>query len=319
MCAQNNRNKLVCVVGPTAAGKTKLAVDIALAFGGEVVSADSMQIYRGMDIGTAKPSPEEMRGVPHHMIDVADPNEDYSAARFGDEAGTVIDDVLERGKLPVIAGGTGFYIGAVLNPDGFAPRPENDEIRKELQKLADAKGVDAVFEILKREDPESAEKIDKNNLKRVIRAIEIYRTCGMTRAEFLSSRPSEKRRNTIMIGLNVVPRERLYERINLRVDDMMARGLLNEVRALLENGVRENGTAMQAIGYKELVPAIRGETDIGTAVALIKQRSRNYAKRQLTWFKRDAGTVWFEHTGGNDFEKTIEIIKKYIKDKLQEE
>ena len=210
---------------------------------------------------------------------------------FGDEAGTVIDDVLERGKLPVIAGGTGFYIGAVLNPDGFAPRPENDEIRKELQKLADAKGVDAVFEILKREDPESAEKIDKNNLKRVIRAIEIYRTCGMTRAEFLSSRPSEKRRNTIMIGLNVVPRERLYERINLRVDEMMASELLNEVRALLEDGVRENGSAMQAIGYKELVPAIRGETDIGTAVALISSGAE-LRKRQLTWFKRGASTVW---------------------------
>ena len=311
--------KLVCIVSPTAVGKTGLAIELALELGGEVISADSMQIYKGMDIGTAKPSAAEMRGVPHHMLDVVHPNEDYSAARYAKEAGGVLRDIISRGKLPIVAGGSGLYVDALLSGDTFAPKPESNEIRLELERLADEKGSGAVYAILENIDHGSAKNIHRNNLKRVIRAIEICRTSGVKFSELSETQKKERLFDAVMIGLNIVPRSRLYERIDARVDEMMKNGLYAEVEALLKLGIRKDGTAMQAIGYKELAPVVEGDGDISTAVSLIKKRSRNYAKRQLTWFKRDESVLWFEHSGGDDFSYVKERIKEHIKNKLQEE
>lgn len=313
------RAKTICIVGPTAAGKTRLAIDLALEFGGEVISADSMQIYKGMNIGTAKPFVSEMHNVPHHMIDIVHPNEDYSAARYAKEAGEVLRDVVSRGRLPIITGGSGLYVNALLYGSAFAPKPESNEIRAELLKLADEKGPGEVYAILEKTDPESAKRIHRNNLKRVIRAIEICRVSGLPLSELARTQKNEKLHDVLTIGINIVPRSKLYERIDARVDWMMKNGLYAEVEALLKSGIRKDSTAMQAIGYKELVPVATGDEDISRAVSLIKKQSRNYAKRQLTWFKRDESVLWFEYSGEDEFYYIIKKIKRYVKNKMQEE
>lgn len=283
--------KIVCVVGPTASGKTDYAIDLALSRGGEVVSCDSMQIYRYMDIGTAKPPREEMRGVPHHMLDFVEPGTDYSVADFVRDARACIADILARGRLPVLCGGTGLYVDSIINQIEFAEEKRDGALRRELKELAEREGPGAVHAILRAEDPAAAEAIHPNNVKRVIRALEIIRTTGLTKAEADRRARKEPVYDAALFGMEM-ERERLYRRIDLRVDRMMEQGLLEEVRRLLDMGVPRQSTAMQAIGYKELVLYLDGGCSLEEAVETVKRESRRYAKRQMTWFRRNPEIQW---------------------------
>lgn len=288
-----SKPKIVCVVGPTASGKTSYAIELAKRQNGEIISCDSMQIYKYMDIGTAKPTAEERAQVPHHMIDFVDPNTDYSVADFVSEARKCIDDVLGRGKIPVLCGGTGLYVDSILNNLDFADDRRNDAYRAELWKLAEERGNNAVHDLLRSIDPEEAEKVHPNNVRRVIRALEICKTCGMTKTEADLAARGEKMYDAEMIGL-FVEREKLCDRIDRRVDDMLSRGLVSEVKVLLDMNVRRDSTAMQAIGYKELIDYFDGKCSIAEAAEQIKQESRRYAKRQMTWFRRNKDIKWIE-------------------------
>ena len=280
--------KIIVVCGPTASGKTALAVELAKARGGEVVSADSMQIYRRMDIGTAKPTTEEMQGIPHHMIDIIDPAEDFSVARYVDMAAERVDDILARGKLPIVAGGTGLYIDSLLSGRTFSAFSPESPLRGELEGRIRTEGGQALLDELARVDPESAARLHPNDEKRIVRALEVYLTTGKTitrhNAETLAIPP---RYEALTLNLSYERREDMWSRIDKRVDVMMAQGLVEEVRALLDSGVSDKCTAMQAIGYKEMVHAVRVTGDYAAGAEEIKLRSRQYAKRQLTWFKRN--------------------------------
>ncbi|NCB64128.1 MAG: tRNA (adenosine(37)-N6)-dimethylallyltransferase MiaA [Clostridia bacterium] len=283
--------KVIVICGPTASGKTALAVETALAHNGEVVSADSMQLYRGMDVGTAKPTEKEKKGVPHHMLDVADPSEDFSVARYVDMASRCVDDVLARGKLPIIAGGTGLYIDSLLKGLTFAPFTGG--YRERLRERAGTEGIKALHEELRRVDPDRADRLHPADEKRILRALEVFYETGETitrHDERTQALPP--RYEALRIGLNFTDRDALWSRIDLRVDKMLSEGLENEVRALLDAGVPSACTAMQAIGYKEFVSALRGERTVAEAAEEVKLRSRQYAKRQLTWFRRDASVRW---------------------------
>lgn len=286
-----NKPKILCVVGPTASGKTDYAVELALKCGGEVVSCDSMQIYKRMDIGTAKPTAYEMKGVKHHMIDIIEPNESFSVARFSEMARECIDDILLRGKTPVLCGGTGLYFDSTINNINFIQMDTDEEYRKDLESAAKEFGNEYVYKILKRVDEESAESIHPNNLKRVIRALEIYKTTGKKKSELDKEQLSEPLYDPEITGL-MRDREVLYDRINKRVDIMMEKGLIDEVSALIKMGIDANSTSMQAIGYKEIIEYLDGKTSLSEAVDKIKRESRRYAKRQLTWFKRNEKIHW---------------------------
>ncbi len=277
---------VVVVCGPTACGKTALGVQIAKEFGGEVVSADSMQIYRRLDIGTAKPSPEETEGIPHHMIDIAEPWEAYSVARYCAEAGEAVRDIHSRGLLPVIVGGTGLYIDNLIANTDFSSPEGNPELREELAEIARLKGNEALHAMLRELDSAEAERIHPNNVKRVIRAIELVRLSGEARAELneKSRRPSPFKPVYFSVEH---PREELYSRINKRVDLMLERGLVEEVRRELLPVRAQATTAAQAIGYKEILAFFDGNCSLGEAADAVKQNSRRYAKRQITWFRRN--------------------------------
>ena len=283
--------KILVLCGPTASGKTALAVELALLTGGEVVSADSMQLYRGMDIGTAKPTAEEMRGVPHHMLDVASPGEDYSVARYVQEASACVDGILARGRLPILAGGTGLYIDNLVAGREFAPF--TGHWRDKLQARAREEGLPALYRQLQEVDPQRAEKLHPNDEKRILRALEVWYETGETITEHdRRTAALPPRYGAARIGLAFARRADLWARIDRRVDQMMERGLLEEVRGLLDSGVSPGCTAMQAIGYKEFAAALRGEAPLEQAVEEVKLRSRQYAKRQLTWFRREPAVRW---------------------------
>lgn len=290
---KDNLPKILCVVGPTASGKTAYAIELAKENNGEIVSCDSMQIYKYMDIGTAKATAEERAEVPHHMIDFVDPNRDYSVADFVTDARACIADILMRDRLPVLCGGTGLYVDSVLKSVEFSPQKRDDALRKTLWEKAERDGAESVYEILKDLDPIEADKVHYNNVKRVIRAIEICRTTGMTKTEADRLSIGKPMYDAVIYGLNM-PREKLYERIDKRVDIMIEQGLEDEVRQLLDMGIRRDSTAMQAIGYKELVRYTDGLCDFETAIEDIKRESRRYAKRQITWFKRNPEIIWKE-------------------------
>lgn len=282
---------VLAVVGPTASGKTALGIELAKKYNGEVVSADSMQIYRCMDIATAKPTKEEIGDVPHHLIDFVEPEDKYSVARYVEDANRVIEDIVSRGKMPVIVGGTGLYIDSLLGGIAFNEQPENDEIRAELQREAAEKGNEAMHDILKQIDPEYAKTLHPNNSGRVIRAIELFRLTGLTMTEQLeNSRKQPSRYNPIMLGIGFDDREKLYERVNLRVDMMLEMGILDEVREFYSE--HDAKTAAQAIGCKEFLPYISGEKPLEECVFQLKQSTRRYAKRQLTWFRRNEAINW---------------------------
>ncbi len=309
--------KIIVITGPTATGKTALGVALALRYGGEVVSADSMQIYRRMDIGTAKPTMEERRGVPHHLLDAAEPTEDYSVSRYAEAARRAVDDILSRKRLPLVVGGTGLYIEALLRSAPFAPRG-SDGLRAELGAAFDCMGEDAFREELKRADPEAEARIQRGDRKRLLRAMEVYRVSGQPLSEFdRQSRLYPPRYHSLSLALTLKNREALYRRIDRRVDRMMEEGLEEEVRSLLNSGVSPRSTAMQAIGYKEMAEAIRGGCSLSEAVDRIKQGSRRYAKRQLSWLRRDPELRWIPLSDEPSLEEALALAEPMVRDFLE--
>ena len=307
--------KILVISGPTASGKTRLAVELALRHGGEVVSADSMQVYRRMDIGTAKPTPEEMRGIPHHMLDVADPEEDFSVARYVELAAPCVDDILARGKLPIVAGGTGLYLDSLLSGRTFAPFSPDGGLRARLVARFDALGGGAMLGELAAADPEAAARLHPNDRKRIVRALEVFQQTGKTISQHnRETRALSPRYDALTLSLAFQRREDMWARIDRRVDEMMAAGLAEEVRALLDSGVPVRCTAMQAIGYKEMAAALRGGGDVCAAAEEIKLRSRQYAKRQLTWFRRTEGAKWLFWGPEPDFEAACRTSTKYLEE-----
>lgn len=307
--------KILVIVGPTASGKTRMAVELAQRHNGEVISADSMQIYRTMDIGTAKPTQEEMGGIPHHMIDVADPEEDFSVARYVEMAARCVDDVLERGKLPIVAGGTGLYIDSLLSGRTFAPFSPDSALRGELERELAEKGGQAMLEALAQVDPEAAQRLHPNDHKRIIRALEVYRSTGKTITQHnRETQAIPPRYNALTIGLAFQDRQAMWRRIDQRVDEMVAAGLEDEVRRLLTSGISPKCTAMQAIGYKEFTQALSGEMTWQEAADVVKLRSRQYAKRQLTWFGRNPNTRWVRWDDPPEFEQGRRASTEYMEE-----
>ncbi len=308
-----SKPNILVICGPTASGKTALAAALAQRLGGEVVSADSMQVYRRMDIGTAKPTPDETRGIPHHMIDVADPEENYSVARYVQDAVPIVDGILARGKLPIVAGGTGLYIDHLVAGRQFAPFEADSGLRKHLQNRAAEEGLPALRTELERIDPAAAVRIHPNDEKRTIRALEVFLSTGKTITQHdAESRALPNRYAPLTIALNFQERSWLWERIDRRVDEMMERGLEREVRELLASGVSPSCTAMQAIGYKELLPALAGERTLEEAAEEIKLRSRQYAKRQLTWFRRNREAHWYNWEKIPNFSAALALSTKLV-------
>ena len=305
--------KVVCVVGPTGCGKTGLGIALAKKLGGEVVSCDSMQLYRGMAIGTAAPTEAEMQGVPHHMVGVIDPREDYSVARYAADAAACVDDILARGRLPILVGGTGLYLDALLRGHGYAPGTTGGEIRAGLERRWDSEGGEALFDELRRIDPASAASLHPNDKKRVIRALEVYRETGKTMSQHnAETQTIPPRYEPVFLGLAYADREEMKRVIDLRVDQMAAQGLLDEVRALLARGVPRTATAMQAIGYKECLGCLAGECTEAEAIAEIKLRSRQYAKRQLTWLRRNKDIHWFFWKKTRDFGAALQFSTEIL-------
>ena len=299
-------NKLVCVVGPTACGKTRMGVLLAQRCGGEVVSCDSMQLYRGMVIGTAAPTPEETEGVPHHMVGVCDPAEPYSVARYAEDAGRCVDDILARGRLPIVVGGTGLYLDALLAGHGFAAGQFGGEVRRTLEARLAAEGPEALLAELRRIDPERAAQLSPNDAKRIVRALEIWYETGKTMtAHDRETRAVPPRYDAVFLGFAFEDREDMKALIDRRVDDMIARGLFDEVRALLDAGVPRDSTALQAIGYKECLACLDGRASREDAAAEIKLRSRQYAKRQLTWLRRNPAIHWYYWKKTRDFRAAL--------------
>ncbi len=305
---------LLVIVGPTASGKTALAVECAKKFGGEIISADSMQIYKGMSIATAKPTEEEMQGIPHHLIDFVDVTSQYSVAQFVADAEKCCRDILSRGKLPVLAGGTGLYVDSFVNNISFSEADGDEALRKKLSDELNSVGAEKMLEKLSQLDPEYAAKLHPNNKKRIIRAFEIYTLTGKTPTETAAlSRKEPSRYNCCFVGINYKSREILYDRINRRVDLMMANGLLEEAKIYYD--LPKKSTASQAIGYKELKPYFDGEISLEQAVENLKIGTRHYAKRQLTWFRRNESIKWFypdEVTKDEFFEEVFDYVKKVI-------
>ena len=305
-------NRLICICGPTASGKTALSVALAQQLHTEIISADSMQIYRGMDIGTAKPTIAERQGVPHHLLDVCAPGETFSVARYVELADAAAQDILSRGMVPVIAGGTGLYMDALIECSTFSGDETDLTIREKYQRMAAEQGNEAVHACLAAVDPEGAERLHPNNLKRVIRALEVYEQTGMTLDAFnrLHKRPAPKYQ-ALKIAVCPAERQTLYDRIDRRVDQMLEDGLLDETRRLLDAGALA-GTAAQAIGYKELLGYLLEGHPLDECVALLKQRSRNYAKRQLTWLKRDDNIHWIYYNKGEELTSILQEATKYL-------
>ncbi len=305
------KEKVLVVVGPTASGKTATAVALAKALKGEVISADSMQIYKEMDIGTAKPSLEEMEGIPHHLIDCVSPCELYSVAMFEAQALEAIKAIVDRGRTPIIAGGTGLYINGLTMPWSFESPPGNVAIRKALEEQAKSEGPEALFEALVAVDPESADQLHPNNVKRVIRALEIHRVTGRKKSDL--DREGQRRElpyDYVMTGI-AWDRETLYQRINTRIDMMMDQGLLLEIKGLLEKGYDQALPAMKAIGYKEFFPYLEGRKTLEETLRILKRDTRHFAKRQLTWFRKDDRIRWFDYQQYGDAQTLAGAIAKY--------
>ena len=286
---------------------------MAKRFHGEVVSVDSMQIYRGLSIGTAAPTPEEMEGVPHHMVGVADPAESWSAARFTAAADRCVQDILRRGLLPVLAGGTGLYLDAIIAGRAFAPGSQGGAVRAQLERERREGGMEPLLNQLRQVDPESARRLHPADEKRILRALEVYRETGRTISEHnRETRVLPKKYRPLYIGLAYRDRSDLRAAIDQRVDRMVASGLLEEVRSLAERGVPESATAMQAIGYKELVGVLRGERSLEEAAEEVKLRSRQYAKRQLTWLRRNENIFWILWEKNRDFARALQIATDFL-------
>lgn len=314
----NKREKLVVLIGPTAVGKTKLSIELAKRFNGEIISGDSMQIYQGMDIGTAKIKPSEMEGIPHHLIDIKKPDEPFSVAEFQELVRLKIAEISQRGKLPMIVGGTGLYVQSVIYDYQFSDAPSDEAFRLKLEERAKNEGNEKIHQELMEVDPESAAKIHANNIRRVIRALEVYHCTGKTVSNYQEKQQPELMYQSAIIGLTM-DREKLYKRINNRVDLMIKEGLLPEVEKLYLQGLKDC-QSIQAIGYKEIYEYFLEHLTLEEAVIQLKQNSRRYAKRQLTWFRNKMNVEWFDMTDAvslDGFEKKLDEISTYIEGKLQ--
>ena len=309
-----DKGKIAVIIGPTAVGKTNLSIELALRYNGEIISGDSMQVYKGMDIGTAKITAKEQRGVPHHLIDIKEPDEPFSAAEFQQRANEAAEEIRSRGRLPIIAGGTGLYIQSVLYDYHFTETPSDPAYRAALEEEIMRHGIEPVYSRLLSIDPESAEKIHPNNSRRVIRALEIFHCTGETMSSQLEQQPEGLKYQTALIGLTM-EREKLYSRIDQRVDLMMEEGLLEEAGRFYREGLR-NCQSIQAIGYKELYGYFDGTYTLEEAVAQIKQNSRRYAKRQLTWFRNKMDVKWFDLTDTENISGKNEEISAFMEGKL---
>ncbi|HEY8361377.1 MAG TPA: tRNA (adenosine(37)-N6)-dimethylallyltransferase MiaA [Tissierellaceae bacterium] len=315
----NSRENLMVIVGPTAVGKTAISIKLAKILNGEIISADSMQIYKYMDIGTAKVTPEEMEGIPHYLIDVVYPDEEFTVADYKELAEKIISDINKKGKIPIVVGGTGLYVNSLVYDLNFTKVPPNEKIRKRLNELADKFGNEYIHNMLEKIDKESSKRIHVSDRKRIIRAIEIYEVTGIPMSEQNRDfRKQNDRYNLAMIGLNM-DRDKLYERINMRVDKMIENGLIAEVANLLKMGYTKELTSMQGIGYKEIIKYLEGELTLEESIELIKKGSRNYAKRQLTWFRRDSRIKWFNLDEYSNLDILVNQIVNYVEKILRRE
>lgn len=308
------KTKVISIVGPTAVGKTQLSIEIAKRFGGEIISGDSMQVYRGMDIGTAKIAEEEKQGIPHYMIDLKHPEEPFSVAEYQKYVHQYIEEIDSHGKLPIIVGGSGLYIQSALYDYHFSDQGRDEQVTRRLESELNDQGADIMHKRLEEIDPDQAAKIHPNNHRRLIRALEIYETTGTTMSEYQKKQPVNSPYHPIFIGLEM-DRHLLYERINDRVDLMLAHGLLEEVKTLYDQGY-ENNQAMRGIGYKEFIPYFKGERAFDDTVQVLKRNSRRYAKRQYTWFKNKMDVNWYATTSESR-EETIRIILTDLAGMLQ--
>ena len=311
---------ILALVGPTGSGKTKTAIQICKELNAEIVSMDSMQIYRGMDIGTAKPTKNELASAPHHMIDVADPEQIFTVSMYREMACKVINDILDRGNLPLLVGGTGLYLQAISYDMSLGEKGADSKLREELNKIANQpSGPLELYRRLEAVDPVTAKKLHPNDIRRVIRALEIIETSGKTKSEQAYEDRIEGPYHVLVYGLSL-PRDQMYARINTRVDQMIESGLVSEVQNLLEKGIspRPEGGAMQAIGYKEIVSALNGDITLEQAISLIKQSSRRYAKRQWTWFRHDPRTQWFDWTEFESEKALLDVLIQKIRSDLSQ-
>lgn len=304
---------LIILTGPTAVGKTALSIRLAKAIGGEIISADSMQVYRRMDIGSAKITKEEMMGIPHHLIDVLEPDEEFNVTVFQKLAKAAVEEIYSRGNIPIVAGGTGFYIQALLNDIDFTENGEDTSIRDELEALAKEKGAEYLHGMLLAIDPESAEQIHANNKKRVIRAIEYYRQTGKRISEHNKRERQKESPYDFLYYVVNTDRDILYQRIDQRVDEMMKQGLVEEVKELKDSGCTRDMVSMQGLGYKEILDHLQGECTLSDAVYLLKRDTRHFAKRQITWFKRERDVKWLNLPDfNNDMDKVLETMIQEI-------
>ena len=305
-------NNIICIAGPTASGKTALAVELAKELHGEVVSCDSMQVYKRMDIGTAKPTMEERQGIVHHMLDVAEPWEDFSVSRYCELAGPIVDDIVARGKTAIIAGGTGLYMDSLIKGNEFAPFPSTG-MREKLERQADEEGMEAMRLLLRSIDPEAEARIQDR--KRLLRALEVYYETGETITEHnRKTQQIPPKYTPVWLGLDFEERQTLYDRIDLRVEIMLRQGLVEEIRSLLDAGIPAKCTAMQAIGYKEFVDALAGQETIAEAAAQVQQSSRRYAKRQLTWLRRNPQMRWLVRKNGEGFDEILQKARQALQE-----
>ena len=307
---ENDKRRIIAVAGPTAAGKTEFAIEIAKAINGEVVSCDSMQLYKYMDIGSAKPTPEQMAEVQHHLVDIIDPREEFSAARYQKLAKAAIEDILCRGKVPVVCGGTGLYLESLVYDLDFAAEPGEPESREKYYRIAEEQGADVLYALLEEKSPESAARIHPNNVKRVVRALEAV-DLGKPVEDINTAPERAKEYDVVLIGITR-DREELYDRINRRVDALMDMGLLDEVKMLTEMGLGFDDISMKGIGYKELIGYLNGEYDLDEAVRLIKRNTRHFAKRQMTWFRRYDDMKWFNVSEYDSGQECLKDVLRYL-------
>lgn len=311
------KKPLIILTGPTAVGKTKASIHLAKAIGGEIISADSMQVYRHMDIGSAKITPEEMQGVKHYLIDVLEPDEEFHVVKFQQLAKEAMEEIYAKGKIPIVVGGTGFYIQALLYDIDFTENNEDTAYRKELEQIADTKGAEYLHEMLRAVDEKSAENIHANNVKRVIRALEFFKQTGQKISKHNEKEREKSSPYAFCYFVLNDKREQLYKRIELRIDEMMKEGLVAEVEALKEKGYTREMTSMQGLGYKEILDYLNGVTSLEEAVYILKRDTRHFAKRQITWFKREKDVIWVNKDEFNyDEEKIVAFLLEKIKERI---
>ena len=311
------KKPLIILTGPTAVGKTKASIGLAKALNGEIISADSMQVYKYMDIGSAKIRPEEMDGIKHYLIDELEPDEEFHVVRFQQMAKAAMEEIYAKGKVPIVVGGTGFYIQALLYDIDFTENEEDTAYRMELEQIAKENGPEKLHEMLREVDPESADAIHANNVKRVIRALEFYKLTGQKISEHNEKERAKEAPYEFCYFVLNDDRKLLYDRIDLRIDKMMEEGLLEEVSSLKNKGYTKDMVSMQGLGYKEILDYLNGECSLEEAIYILKRDTRHFAKRQLTWFRRERDVIWVDKNNyDHDEEKILEVMLSYVRERI---